>query len=221
MLATLVPASVVVETGTAATPADALHPAEDAALGRVVEPRRQEFTLVRHLARIALRRLGAPAGPLLPGEHREPRWPPGVRGSLTHCDDYAAAAVAWSRDVASVGVDAEPNLPLPDGVVDLVALPAEREWIAAGDGTVARDRLLFSAKEAVYKAWFPLTGRWLGFEEAHLDFNGDAFRAALVSPAAVEAVGLPAFDGHFAVDGGLILTAVTVPAEEWAYHQGT
>ena len=71
-------------------------------------------------------------------------------------------------------MDAEPHDTLPDGVLEAVASGGEQARLAAltaaGPG-VCWDRLLFSAKESVYKAWFPLTRRWLGFEEACVDFD--------------------------------------------------
>ena len=60
-----------------------------------------------------------------PGAKREPLWPAGVVGSITHCDGYRAAAVARATDLATVGIDAEPHEPLPDGVLAAIALPAE------------------------------------------------------------------------------------------------
>jgi 4'-phosphopantetheinyl transferase EntD len=65
----------------------------------------------------------------------------------------------------TLGIDAEPDLPLPDGVLEIVAMPSERTMLGMLGGRVHWDRLLFSAKEAVYKAWFPLMGCWLGFED--------------------------------------------------------
>ncbi len=90
---------------------------------------------------------------------------------MTHHDGYRAAAVARRTDARSLGIDAEPHLPLPEGVLELVALPAELRRTAelsARHPLVRWDRLLFSTKEAVYKAWFPLTHRWLGHEEADI-----------------------------------------------------
>ena len=189
-----------------------LYPEEAAIVARAVPKRRREFAVVRACARRAMEKLGVPPRPILPGERGAPGWPPGLIGSMTHCDGYAAAALARAADLASLGIDAETHLPLPDGVLDAVALPGETERLrrlAAEHPAVHWDRLLFSAKESVYKAWFPLTGRWLGFEEAHLSFDPDAatFRADVLVPAE-----RARFEGRFAVDGGLVLTAVTVPA---------
>lgn len=78
---------------------------------------------------------------------------------MTHCDGYRAAAVARRETIASIGIDAEPHAALPDGVEKLTALPEERmalTRLAVTHPHIHWDRLLFSAKESVYKAWFPL-----------------------------------------------------------------
>ena len=78
----------------------------------------------------------------------------------------------------SVGIDAEPHDVLPNGVLDAISLPVERTEISALPGGLHWDRILFCAKEATYKAWFPLTRRWLGFEDAHIAFDVDEGGAA-------------------------------------------
>ncbi|HEY3978426.1 MAG TPA: 4'-phosphopantetheinyl transferase superfamily protein [Streptosporangiaceae bacterium] len=193
-----------------------LFPEEEAVIGRAVEKRRREFTTGRACARAALARLGQPPVAILPGERGSPGWPPGIVGSITHCAGYRAAAVARASQVLAVGLDAEPDLPLPRGVLDVVSLAAERASLA----DLARsapgpnwDRMLFCAKESVYKAWFPLTGRWLGFEQAHitLDPAAGAFTARLLVPGPeVDGRELTAFDGRWLARGGLILTAISV-----------
>jgi 4'-phosphopantetheinyl transferase EntD len=193
-----------------------LFPEEEAVIGRAVEKRRREFTTGRACARAALARLGQPPVAILPGERGSPGWPPGIVGSITHCAGYRAAAVARASQVLALGLDAEPDLPLPGGVLDVVSLAAERDSLA----DLARsapgpnwDRMLFCAKESVYKAWFPLTGRWLGFEQAHITFDAaaGAFTARLLVPGPeVDGRELTAFDGRWLARGGLILAAITV-----------
>jgi len=217
----LLPDSVVsVEAHAKDTARDAdgvtLFPEEEAVVARAVAKRRREFTAVRGCARRAMERLGVPPQPVLPGDRGAPRWPAGLVGSMTHCEDYCAAALARADDIASLGIDAEPHLPLPDGVLDPVALPAERlrlELLSAAHPEVHWDRLLFSAKESVYKAWFPLTGLWLDFAEADIEIAPDTgtFRARLLVPGPV--VGgerLGHLDGRWTVRDGLVTTAVTV-----------
>lgn len=196
-----------------------LFPEEEALVAAAVAKRRQEFATVRHCARTALAGYGRPPAPILPGTAGAPRWPDGLVGSLTHCDGYRAAAVARTTTVASLGIDAEPAEPLRDeGTLHLVTIPAERtalRELSADRPDIPWDRLLFSAKESVYKAWSPLTGRWLGFHDAHITLHpGGTFTAALLVPDTTTADGGPpltGFDGRWQARDGLLLTAVTVP----------
>ena len=195
-----------------------LLPAEEAAIARAVPKRRSEFATGRACARAALAKLGLPPSPIVPGPRGAPQWPAGVAGSITHCAGYRAAAVAYLTDVAGIGLDAEPNAPLPDGVLDRIAVAQEQAWLpelAAAAPGVSWDRLLFCAKESVYKAWFPLTRRWLGFEQAVItvDLRAGAFTAELLEPAeALDGRRVASFAGHWLARDGLVLTAITVPA---------
>jgi len=190
---------------------------EEASVGRAVDKRRREFIAGRACARLALGRLGIAPVAIPNGPRGEPRWPPGVVGSITHCAGYRACAVARSADVAAVGIDAEPNAPLPAGVLEEVASGPEREFIAsarAGDRELDLGRLVFSAKESVYKAWFPLTQRWLGFMDAELslDLAAATFRARLLVPGPrVRGEAVTEFHGRWAVEARIVCTAVVVP----------
>jgi 4'-phosphopantetheinyl transferase EntD len=190
-----------------------LFPQEAALVWRATDKRRREFTTGRACARLALGKLGVPPGPIVTGERGAPRWPPGIVGSITHCDGYRAAAVARAKHVTAIGLDAEPNAPLPSGVLDVVSHAAERARLAtlsSAERGVCWDRLLFCAKESVYKAWFPLTGRWLGFEDADVTIEPDGtFTARLVPATAAEPT---SFNGRWLAGGGLVLTAIAVPA---------
>ncbi|MCM3886560.1 4'-phosphopantetheinyl transferase superfamily protein [Frankia sp. R82] len=263
MLSSLLPAAAIAVEAFEDDPAAVLFPEESALLARAVEKRRREFTTARICAHTALRRLGLPPAPILPGPRGAPGWPDGVVGSITHCAGYRAAAVAWSCDLHTVGIDAEPNEPNPPGVTREITVEDEADrltsLIASRPG-VRWDRLLFSAKESVYKAWFPLAGRWLGFEDAALTldpgtaplagapvildgpvgpvatpsfgatagpgkstgFGGAAarvpvraegtFTARLLVDGPVLGPGaLTGFDGRWLVEGGLLITAITVP----------
>jgi 4'-phosphopantetheinyl transferase EntD len=214
----ILPATVACAEAFADPPDAVLFPAEEALVAGAAAKRRREFATGRHCARTALAGLGVAPAPVLRGEMGAPRWPAGVVGSITHCAGYRAAAVARARDVLTLGVDAEPGEGLPAGVLDLVALPGERERLrdlsAAEPGT-CWDRLLFSAKESVYKAWFPLTGRWLGFHDADVTIDAAAgtFRARPLAGAVADGdLPLAGFAGRWLAEGGLILTAVTVLA---------
>jgi 4'-phosphopantetheinyl transferase EntD len=194
-----------------------LYPQESAFIARAAESRRREFATGRGCARAALARLGQPPVAVLPGPGGAPQWPEGVTGSITHCAGYRAAAVGLTTDVASLGVDAEPNEALPDhGMLELIALGEERvrlDELAASVPGICWDRLLFCAKESVYKAWFPLARCWLGFESADIviDPRGGTFTSRLlVQGPILNGVPLTQMSGRWLADKGLLVTAVVV-----------
>jgi 4'-phosphopantetheinyl transferase EntD len=155
-----------------------LYPEEAPAVARAVAKRRAEYAAGRACARAAIAALGGEPGPIpRDAERGAPVWPAGVVGSITHTDGYRAAAVARTGDILTLGIDAEPHGPLPEGVLDVIlATPAERAALAdltARHPAIHWDRLLFSAKETVYKAWYPYHRRMLGFNEAELLFGRD------------------------------------------------
>ncbi|MFB6673502.1 4'-phosphopantetheinyl transferase [Streptomyces sp. NPDC056390] len=198
-----------------------LFPEERAYVAGAAATRRREFGEVRHCARRALGALGIRPLPLVPGADRAPRWPDGVVGSMTHCPGYRAAAVASRTRLLSLGIDAEPHEPLPEGVLGLVADPVERAALARLARTHPRvhwDTLLFSAKESVFKAWFPLMGSWLDFTDARLHFHprDAAFdvRVRVPAPPASPLPGqstiTPCFKGSWRIARGILATSVTV-----------
>jgi 4'-phosphopantetheinyl transferase EntD len=193
-----------------------LFPEEAALVAAAVDKRRRDFTKGRSCAREALRGLSLPPAPILHGERGAPQWPPGVVGSITHCAGYGAAAVARIHDMLTIGLDAEPNEVLPEGVLDAIAIPCEQarlRELAPAEPPVCWDRLLFSAKESVYKAWFPLTRRWLGFESADISINAaDGTFAAklLVEAPMIGDSRLTGFAGRWLASDGLILTAIAL-----------
>ncbi|WP_405649995.1 4'-phosphopantetheinyl transferase [Streptomyces sp. NBC_00019] len=199
-----------------------LYPEEAAVVARAVDKRRREFAAVRSCARRAMEKLGVPPQPVLPGVGGAPGWPTGLAGSMTHCDGYRAAALVRAADLASLGIDAEPHEPLPEGVLACTSLPAEAarlRRLAEERPDIHWDRLLFSAKESVYKAWFPLTGKWLDFTEADIELfahpgerlSGGLSAELLVPGPTVGGRRLGRFEGRWTVRRGLVATAVVVP----------
>lgn len=218
LLADLVPVSVAAVEAFDDTGAANLFAEEEEIISHAAQKRRREFTTVRGCARAAMARLGIDPVPILPDAWGAPRWPDGVVGSMTHCNGYRASALAWRRDVVTLGVDAEPNAPLPDGVLDVIAAPAEQlmlRELSETIGGICWDRMLFSAKEAIYKAWYPLTTSWLGFSEVsvHFDPMGGTFIGQLLVPGPRTPNGvLRNFPGRWVARAGLVVTAIAVPA---------
>ncbi|GIF07584.1 4'-phosphopantetheinyl transferase family protein [Actinoplanes siamensis] len=208
MLNRLLPPSARSSEAFTDDPDEACYPGEEHLVAKAAPGRRRETLTARRCAREALSALGHAPAAIPRGPRREPVWPAGVTGSITHCTGFRAAAVAHTTDIAGLGIDAEPHAPLPPRVLGAVATPADQDLLAGlatSHPDVCWDRLLFSAKESIYKAWFPVTGRWLGFEDASLDIDPEA--GTFTGRILIEAP-LKEMPGRFLVDGGLIVTAV-------------
>lgn len=131
-------------------------------------PMRRASGAARWIARGLLAEMGLNDTAILRASSGAPVWPSGITGSLAHDDDMAVAAVAPVSHIASLGIDVEPADPLPDDILALVATGADRT------DPVNRHlagRILFAAKEAVYKAAYPLDREVLGYEDITVDLN--------------------------------------------------
>lgn len=213
----LPPDTVGEEARADLAPGAPLPPAERDVVAGAAESRRREFATARACARQGLVRLGMRPQPIGAGPRGEPLWPRGVVGSITHCAGYRGAVLGRTARIMAVGIDAEPNRPLSAAVLEAVAVAREREWVdrlGAQEPSVSWDRLLFCVKEAVYKAWYPLTGRWLDFADVTVDVDpaAERFETRLRVPAPTLPGGAPPdFGGRWTVRHGLILTTVVLP----------
>lgn len=190
-----------------------VFPAEAASVAHAVDKRRREFTAGRTCAHRGLRALGLAAAAVASGERGEPVWPDGVVGSITHTSGYCACAVAKGAEVRSLGIDAEPAAPLKPRVLAAVARPEELAHISARarqEPGVPFDRLLFSAKESIFKAWFPIERRSLDFKQASVRFaiKQRWFEAVVLTPRSAARAAPAVFFGRWDVRDGLVLTTV-------------
>lgn len=166
-----------------------LDPREAALLSEAARPaRRRSFALGRAAARRALEDLRVPVGPVGRGAGGQPIWPPGVVGAITHSQSLGAAVVASAGDYAGVGLDAEEASRLVGArAIGFICGESEQRWIAeAADAAEANARTLtiFCAKEAVFKALYPLEQVYLGFSDAVLAPLDHGSFAATVTRAA-------------------------------------
>jgi 4'-phosphopantetheinyl transferase EntD len=222
VIAGLFPSGVCVATGPDDDDAP-LHP-DEAELARAMGPaRRREFASGRACARRALQALGAPNGPVLRGLRRAPQFPDGVVGSITHTNGFCAAAVARRASFAGVGLDAERDEALSERAVARICSPDELAALRALPGRSAErwGAVVFSAKETLYKAYFPITGVFIGFRDAEIALfpeleDAGRFEARLVRRDAPDAAGQRAFAGRYACDGSRVLTGLVIPAADCA-----
>jgi 4'-phosphopantetheinyl transferase EntD len=212
----ILPASVAAAQAFSLEPWAELFPQEEAVISGAVAKRRTEFATVRRCARTAMRRLGLTPAAILPGPLGAPVWPPAVVGSMTHCDGYLAAALAMKTEVITIGIDAEPNLPLPAGVAEIVTSPQDLRMLAdlgRRDQKICWDRLAFTIKESIYKAWFPLTRKWLDFKEAEIwiDPGDRTFTTCLHAAPPVSPSGeVIEFSGRWLASENLLIAAIAV-----------
>ena len=160
-------------------------PEEEIRIGRAVTKRQQEFRAGRKAARDALMKLGYKPVAIRVGSGREPIWPNGVVGSISHTAKLAVAVVAPADTQRGLGVDLEEDIDLDEDLWQTLFTTTEFEWLY---GIPDRERqrvarILFSAKEAVFKDQFPRTREVPDFTDLNLRLDTNLCR----------------FDGNFLV----------------------
>lgn len=206
-----------VETGAPGTVEGRVFPEEEALVARAVAKRRDELRAGRVLARRALARLGLPEVAIPAAPSRAPVWPEGATGSITHTRAFCAVVVGRTAEdgLASLGIDAEPAVALKPELVPRICTARERAWLderpPGARGLLAK--LVFSAKEAFYKAQSPLTGRFLEFEDVELavDLERGTYAVSLVRDVGSALDGL-ALDGRFRLGEDLVLATARFDA---------
>lgn len=190
---------------------EALFPEEMALVSKAVPLRVREFATGRWCARQALRDWAQKDSPLLPGPGRSPRWPEGFVGSISHARGFCGAAVARSRDFRSIGFDVERLDAVEPRLSAVVCTSSELAWLAelSPSDQYGLLPLLFSAKEAAFKAQFPVTEEFLDFHDVELriDLDQRAFSARITPPSDQPTASFT-LPGRFSVNDGLVLTGV-------------
>lgn len=190
---------------------DATDPTEANAVSGAVPARVAEFHAGRAAARAAMVALGLPPRPVPMGPDRAPLWPEGATGSISHSATACVAVVGDAQRWGGIGVDLEEATALDDTLVAEICTTAEIAWLdrqpEAERGLMAK--LIFSAKEAAYKAQYPLTRQVFGFDalEVEIDRAATTFLARFVQPQGAIVAG-KTLAGNFAHAAGLIVCAV-------------
>ena len=153
-----------------------VFPEEETLISQAMEKRKGEFRAGRHCAHTAMQKLGGPGRPILRDDKRAPVWPTGFLGSISHTSDFCLAACASSEQLVGLGVDVEPLAPLKQGVDRYIHSTAENAFMQSHPHLP--ERLIFSAKESLYKCFYPLLKRYVGFHavEIIVDSINEQFR---------------------------------------------
>lgn len=193
-----------------------LHPEEAAQVEKAVEKRRREYGTGRGLARALLAEHGLVHLPLLNDADRAPIWPDGVVGSISHTRGYCGVVVAPRGVYAGLGLDVEQGEPLKPDLLRSITREEEREALAAlpHERAMLHAKILFSAKEAAYKAQYALSRTYLGFSamRIELDVERGLFRAVFAQPAGAVFAPGDVLEGRVRLDRGLVACGVAIPA---------
>lgn len=149
-----------------------------------VDARRSAFLLGRRAAHQALHQLGRDVGPILIGDQRQPLWPNGVVGSISHTDEWAVALIALQEHALGVGIDVEARGRTADelaGIYEQATVADERRWLDALPVGQREEQLLgiFSAKESTFKALFPIVNELFGFSAIALEPTNNGYCGTL------------------------------------------
>ena len=150
-----------------------LHPAEENYFSQLSSVSRKEhYRSGRICAGEVLSKLGTIGQPVLRDpQTREPLWPEGISGAITHSGNWAAAAAGKTSDVLGIGIDLEDLERQVDSRISRhVCIPEEQKWLQeCGEDFLEQNlKIIFSAKESIFKAFFPYTRTYLHFHDARI-----------------------------------------------------
>jgi 4'-phosphopantetheinyl transferase EntD len=200
---------------------------EAAAVANAVPKRVGEFTAGRLCARRALAELGVVGIPIKAAADRQPIWPEGIVGSITHTEGLCAAVVTERKFLRAIGIDTESARSVEPALWPRILIRAELDWLASLEAheRAAAATLIFSAKEAAYKCQYPVTGERLGFSDLnvtvadwgaergalHIRPTREIGLARLAAPE-IESSALRTLPGAYRRNDGFISTGVFLPS---------
>jgi len=183
----------------------------DAALN-MVPKRLREFAAGRAAARAALSEVGHAPVAIPRSLDRSPVWPAGIVGSITHCETACVSVASRIENWRSIGLDIEDDAPLHREAWPIILTEEELNsveklprWRRA-----RRIKILFSIKEAVYKAQYPITGEIFDFHTLETQLESNRFLASFTRDVGRYQKGVSIGGGFFEVDKYVIAGAQIV-----------
>ena len=195
---------------------------DDPAILRATEKRQREFSAGRAAAQTALRKLGLPSMEIPLGPNRNPLWPAGIVGSITHTAGLAVAVIGRSNEISGLGIDLEFSDAVKSELWATLFTLGEIKWIRAQPMSMQTGlaTILFGAKESFYKFQYPRTGLWIDFHEAEITVSPETetFRLACMQNKANCILGESEFSGAYAVGHGFTLVAMHSVQKDASSH---
>ncbi len=185
-----------------------LFPEEHELISTAVSKRRNEFSTGRLCARQALSQLGIKPQALLKGTKREPLWPEGIKGSISHSSECGIAVVSCDVDLISIGIDVELIEPISESVCDMICTQDEIDALGNRSHDPIAWKLMFSAKESIYKCLYPVVKKWIGFSDAQLqfDFSAGTFSIIMRNSLKIQKKYCDNMKGRFVFGDGYLFT---------------
>lgn len=185
-----------------------------AEMNNVAHSRKQEYIAGRFCAVRAANHIGIIISSLPSADTREPVWPEGVVGSISHSKQLAISCVALSKEISSIGIDAEEliKLSLCSEIAPVVASQEELAYLKNFDAQKGLT-ILFSAKESLYKALFPLVRTFIDYKDVkliNLVADKGVFELELNSTNAGLSAYQGTYFGSFKQIGETIITVVLI-----------
>lgn len=219
------PADVAFEIASPGMWTTPAFPEEESAVSKAVPKRRAEFRAGRACARAALSHLGVRTpGAILKAEDRRPVWPAGYVGSISHCRDFCMAAVARASAFRGLGLDVEPPEPLPGDVHELILVPRDDVdgTLITAFGEPVCHRLIFSAKESIYKCINPVLRIEFEFDDVQVAIRPEdrstpstgRFEASPTDKAPSSLNPLKPLHGRYVVTETHLVTSLLWPAAQ-------
>lgn len=204
-LAGLFDVDVTAAVATDVDSTEPIHPFERLGTEPFAPNRLGEYRTGRACARRAMAERGRPNAVVPRNHDRSPCWPAGIAGSISHCAGLVAAVVTETTRAAALGLDIETWAALPADVEEAIR--------ASGDipcALVAHpSMLLFCAKEALYKCYYPVVGRFLDFTDAAVAFRAMSpvhgkFQGRLHDPVRSGSDMISAIQGRWCIGAGFV-----------------
>lgn len=191
---------------------ECLYAEERVLIGHAIGKRQGEFAAGRLCAKEALARLGIEVFPILKDGKGAPVWPEGVSGSISHAKGCCAAVVARVAEGESLGLDIEEVNRLTEDIWEYSFVRDEIEWLSRQGGEAQKwASVIFSAKEAFYKAQYPISRAWLGFQDVVIEIKeqGEAFTVRLLVDVGKWKAGME-FKGKYGFFSGYVASGIWI-----------
>ena len=139
--------------------------------------REQEYILGRYCAQQALKAMNFNCNVIQSSPHGFPIWPNSIVGSISHSKGLCISAVAKSSDFQAIGIDLEQFYRIKERSIERIVHSKEKAQIG---NDLIKATLLFSIKEAFYKAQYPIFKTNLNFKDLAFEYDFTDRKAQLV-----------------------------------------